>query len=468
MKKKYILPILFLFVSLQLFAQQYADKWYFGSKATMDFTGGSPVAINTSEMDAGEGSASIADPVTGELLFYTDGISVWNSNNVVMPNGIGLAGGLSSTQAALIVPMPGSPDEYYIFTTDQIGGTQGLRYSIVNMTLDGGDGNVTAKNILLKTPVTEKVTAVQDAGTSDFWLLTHGWDNDAFYAFKISSAGIDSAVVSNVGLIHNNDVIQNSYGQMKFNPCGDKVALAAGYLNTVEIFDFDVVTGLVSNPKTISYSDHVYGIEFSPNSDVLYVSTYEVNANLVQYDLTIADLNTMISSAEIVSTTPDIYPLQRGPDGKIYVCRSFSQYLGVIHQPDNVGSVACNYIEMGFDLDPGFMGYNSALGLPNFVASYTGETAFCVGSTNSIDETNSEKLNLIFPNPSSSDFTFVSQQNNERIVILNVSGKQLDAYVNVLNGTTFCFGQNYAAGVYMVKMEDAKGNCSISKVLKTR
>lgn len=367
MNKGFFLLFIFSFFLIAIHSQHAADKWYFGNKSAIDFSTGSPISISTSMMEAGEGSASISDPLTGELLFYTDGISVWNSDNSVMPNGTGLAGGLSSTQAALIVPKPESPSEYYIFTTDQIGGSLGLRYSIVNMNLESGSGNVTIKNTLLKTPVTEKLTAVQDPGTPNFWVLSHGWNNNAFYAFKVSATGIDSAVISNVGIVHNNNTIENSYGQMKFNPCGDKVALAAGYLNTVEVFDFDIITGEVSNPKTILYSDHVYGLEFSPNSDVLYVSTYQSNANLIQYDLTINDLTAMVSAAEIVSITPYIYPLQRGPNGKIYVCRSFDQYLGVIHSPNMVGSVACNYIEMGFDLDPAMLGSNSALGLPNFV-----------------------------------------------------------------------------------------------------
>lgn len=467
MKKRYVLTTALLFISVQLFAQHAADKWYFGNKAAIDFTSGSPVAVGTSEMNAGEGSASIADPTTGDLLFYTDGISVWNRNNAVMPNGTGLAGGLSSTQAALIVPKPESANEYYIFTTDQIGGTQGLRVSIVNMSLDGGNGNVTSKNVLLQTPVAEKVTAVQDAGTSNVWLLTHGWNDDAFYAFRITPAGIDSAVVSQVGIVHSNAVIQNSYGQLKFNPCGNKLALAAGYLNTVQLFDFDIVTGAVSNPQTITYSDHVYGIEFSSNSNVLYVSTYQDNANLLQYDLTITDVSAMIAAAEIVSTTPDIYPLQRAPDGKIYVCKSFGQYLGVIHAPDNVGSVACNYIESGFDLDPGFLGLNSALGLPNLVTSYTGETGSCIGSTNGINETGTSKMSTVFPNPSNGDFTFVSGGNNLQIRITDISGKVIDTYGNVMNGATFNFGAQCAPGMYLIRTTDSAGNTALQKILKT-
>jgi hypothetical protein len=39
-----------------------------------------------------EGTASIADRITGDLLFYTDGQTVWNAQNQPMPNGSELAG----------------------------------------------------------------------------------------------------------------------------------------------------------------------------------------------------------------------------------------------------------------------------------------------------------------------------------------------------------------------------------------
>lgn len=466
MKKRYLLSVALLCIATMNFAQHSADRWYFGNMAGLDFSGGVPVAITTSQMAAGEGSASVSDPVTGNLLFYTDGITVWNSGNAVMPNGSGLMGGLSSTQPALIVPKPQDNNQYYVFTTDQIGGSLGLRFSVVNMLLDGGNGNVVAKNVLLKTPVTEKVTAVKQPGTPNYWLVAHGWNNDAFYAYKITPAGIDSAIVSHTGIVHSDAVIQNSYGQMKFNTCGDRLALAAGYLNKVEIFDFDVATGVVSNPQTISYSDHVYGIEFSPNSDLLYVSTYDAGGTLLQYDLTLSSTSAMISAVQIISTTPDIYPLQRGPDGKIYVAKSYSQYLGVIQLPDIVGDLACSYVENGMDLDPSSMGLNSALGLPNFVCSSLGGASLCPGASAGIGE-NTLQANLVFPNPSKGSFTFLSEEGYSEIRITDASGKLLETYSNVTAGMELYFGADYIPGVYFINANNESGNRGVLRVVKT-
>jgi len=61
----------------------------------------------------------------------------------------------------------------------------------------------------------------------------------------------------------------------------------------------------------------------------------------------------------MLSATPDIYALQMASDKKIYVCRSFSPFLGVINDP-SVPGTGCNYIDNGVDLDPNFMGNTSA------------------------------------------------------------------------------------------------------------
>ena len=50
-----------------------------------------------------------------------------------MANGNDLTGDPSSTHSAIIVPKPGDPSIYYIFTVDNTAGADGLRYSEVNL-----------------------------------------------------------------------------------------------------------------------------------------------------------------------------------------------------------------------------------------------------------------------------------------------------------------------------------------------
>ena len=103
--------LVFFFSSNKLFAQGEANIWYFGHGAGLDFNSGTPIAITDGALNTVEGCASISNS-SGSLLFYTNGATVWNKQHQPMPNGTGLMGDSSSTQAAVIVPKPGSQSIY--------------------------------------------------------------------------------------------------------------------------------------------------------------------------------------------------------------------------------------------------------------------------------------------------------------------------------------------------------------------
>jgi hypothetical protein len=152
---KNILIICLLFSTVIAFSQKETNNWYFGENAGVSFSSGSPVALTNGALVTREGCAAISDK-NGNLLFYTDGVTVYNKNHSIMQNGTDLKGHSSSTHSAIIVPNPSDTRVYYIFTVDAQGGANGLQYSVVNITLDGGLGGVTSKNNLIVTPTTEK------------------------------------------------------------------------------------------------------------------------------------------------------------------------------------------------------------------------------------------------------------------------------------------------------------------------
>ena len=116
MKLKLI--ILFLFINATiLYAQKESANWYFGELAGLSFNTNNPVPLLNGKLITSEGCATISDP-NGNLLFYTDGLTVYNRNHTVMQNGTNLFGDASSTQSAIIVPKPDDPNIYYIFTVD--------------------------------------------------------------------------------------------------------------------------------------------------------------------------------------------------------------------------------------------------------------------------------------------------------------------------------------------------------------
>ncbi|MCF6295551.1 MAG: cell surface protein, partial [Flavobacteriaceae bacterium] len=96
---KKILLILTLFISINVAGQGEAANWYFGFGAGMQFdlATGNTTALNDGQLSTNEGCSTISD-ANGNLLFYSDGTTVWNRNHQVMPNGNGLFGDSSSTQ----------------------------------------------------------------------------------------------------------------------------------------------------------------------------------------------------------------------------------------------------------------------------------------------------------------------------------------------------------------------------------
>ncbi len=388
--KKY-LTLLFLLVSIAFAqAQREAAVWYFGYNAGVDFNSGTPTVLTNGELSTDEGCATISD-ANGNLLFYTDGLTVWNRNHVPMPNGTGLRGDPSSTQSAIIVPKSDEPNIFYVFTVDNIGGPDGLQYNVVDMDLDGGLGDVTAqKNILLHTPVSEKVTAVQHADGNAVWVVTKGWQSNAFLSFRVDNTGVSTTpVVSNVGYTPTDATIinQEAHGYLKASPDGRLLAAAYFSSGAAEICRFNNATGEVTDPISLQpllddfwYYEKAYGVEFSPNSSILYVT---VQAGVFQFDVSTYDQPTILASGTMISpfnsSPPFLGALQTAIDGKIYCTRAFRRYLNVINEP-NVLGMGCDYQEQVVNLGSSARG---VLGLPPFLTSYfnVGIEAenFCLG-----------------------------------------------------------------------------------------
>jgi gliding motility-associated-like protein len=372
-KRIYLLLPLLLACSV-IFAQKQANFWQFGTLCGLDFNSGSPVVLTNSAINTAEGCSSISD-ASGNLLFYTDGIKVWDKTNTQMPNGFGLLGDPSTSQSALIVPNPGNANLYYIFTLPAEGGGN-FNYSVVDMTLNSGNGDVTTKNTFLKSSVTEKLTAVYHCNSHDIWVTIHELGTNAFYSYLVTNSGINPPVISNAGPVHT-DV----HGQMKFNTTGTKLALARDTVinptppgtgkGFFDVFDFNNTTGVISNPMILTTNhQRTYGVEFSPDDSKLYGGHYDVGsaAAVVQYDLSASNVQASMTTVRN-SFGPDIYAIQLGPDHKVYVTHEVSPFLDVVNNP-NLAGTSCNYANDAINLDPGGMGNMCMLGLPGFVQSY--------------------------------------------------------------------------------------------------
>ena len=465
--KNTFLCLLLLFITTISFAQKQANIWYFGDYAGIDFNSGSPVALTNSSMRALEGCATIADQ-NGDLMFYTNGDTVWNKNHMIMQNGTGLMGFWSSTQSSLIVPFPSTPDNYYIFTTDAVdnAGIKGLRYSIVDMTLNAGFGAVTIKNDSLYAPITEKLTSVKHSNGNDIWVISHEHDTTLFVAYLITNAGVSaSPVISNVGNMYLYS--PGSIGQLKVSPDGSTIATAVfSNIPTAEVYRFDNSTGIVSNRITLALANTMcYGIEFSPDSKKVYCASDNVTKTIHQYNLSVWDSVSVNSSQILIGNAGStrLCGMQLAPDGKIYVAHTNwgwpvgGPYLGVINFPDSAG-VLCNYVDNGFFLN----GKSCNFGLPNFVQSYfikpnvliIGDSIICQGESTSLHATGGTNYqwaeitnpatiistaDSLLVNPAVST-TYLVYSNNDT-AIFNVYVTPLPV-VYLGNDTSICAGQN--------------------------
>ena len=334
-----------------------AKHWYFGNQAAMKFENNIPIALTNSAMTQAEGVATMSD-ANGNLLFYTNGITIFNRNHQVMVNGSGLTSNSSNTQSAFIVPFPGSPDKYYVITPGP------YNYSIVDMTLDNGNGAImtTAKNILITNENSEKVAGLLASNQTDIWLITYGASQNRFNVYKITPSGI-----STIPVVSPFTTASGFFGYMKISPDGTKIAMA-NFANTFHLYDFNASTGVVSNQRIINISIGgfgSYGIEFSPNNNLVYVSDHRGQNRVFQYDITLATPELMANSVvPLTANVPALGGIQLGPDNKIYVARENNGFLGVINNPNIIGT-GCNYVAEGISL----AGKTSNLGLPGFVAS---------------------------------------------------------------------------------------------------
>ena len=343
--------------------QSPADWWYFGDSAGIHFTPSGPVADTNGVLSTNEGCASVSSS-NGDLLFYTDGTWVFNAQHDTMPDGDSLFGNGSSTQSAVIVPYPGNPYKYYIFTVRGCtgGSPNGLSgqyfsYSIVDMTLESGLGNVVVaqKNIILFDSAAEKCTAMLHHNGNDIWVIGHEEVTNRFHAFHIGQSGIIDTVTSNVGPIENYCI-----GYMLASHKGDKIAMALYSSDSVLVFPFDQFTGVISSPFSLFSPSNTYGIHFSPNDSILYVSCNS-STGLYQYNLYAPNVQ---ASEFQVSSGAAALAIAEGPDKKLYVASGFKEYIAQINDP-NVYGVGCNYIDSAIFLG----GRICRLGLPNNVAA---------------------------------------------------------------------------------------------------
>jgi PKD repeat protein len=353
-------------------------NWYFGKQAGLSFATGQPVADLSSAMTADEACVTQSD-AAGSLLFYSDSINVYDHSHQLINPGNPLKGGHSITQGALSIPVPGSPNRYYLFTIDTFN-------TLWRTTISANGASTTLletnKSVPLPPPsglqLAEQMTAIPQCNGSDYWLIVKPWASfpqaNQFLVYSVTAGGVSGPTVSS-------SARPSTYGSLKASPDGSLLAQCtedsfAGFKTVAAVYDFDKGTGKIKLRATLSHGN--YGCSFSPDSRLLYMSTRVVNgrSRIYQYDVTVPNPDaTAVLAADFPASF--VVALQLGPDQKIYASQrgpsaNGQGFLSVIHFPNqrntSASPNACGFKVNGPALEKGLSG----IGLPNMIDARPG------------------------------------------------------------------------------------------------
>ncbi|MCB0434272.1 MAG: PKD domain-containing protein, partial [Mangrovimonas sp.] len=221
------------------------------------------------------------------------------------------------------------------------------------------------------------------------WVITQFINK--FFAFSVDENGVNpTPTISTVPQaiyprIDEQGSNITAIGYLKVSPNGKKLAIAHSSVDLggprsgqkksgkVLLYDFNNTNGIVSNQSTLVTGEYPYGVEFSPNSKLLYItsSIFDteddfVNSYLYQFNVEASDVansKTIVNSSQTVAGA-----LQLAIDGKIYRAGypafGSASSLSVINSPNTIGT-ACGYSPYNVSLN----GNEVFLGLPPFITS---------------------------------------------------------------------------------------------------
>ena len=303
-------------------------------------------------------NASISDNL-GNLLFYTNGHSIFNKAHQVMQNGDGLEAGVFANSAkesgakllggALILPWPENQNLYLILhvTTDGMPFfwySLNLYSTLVDISLDSTKGDVIYKNqpVYTDSLVNGSLSACKHANGRDWWIPCFNYSGKKCFMFLFDPSGIR---------LHHIQEIPYSFepsgnGQAQFSPNGNTYCFFHRNSQNYREFllaEFDRCNGIYSNIKFNSIPGYDFvGVAFSPDSKLLYIST--------AYELFQLDLNDVepfenrfrVDSIDGFTWMP-LFPcyfsfMQLAPDGKIYINNGRDPaFLSTIEKPNLLG-----------------------------------------------------------------------------------------------------------------------------------
>jgi len=334
-------------VSIQTHAQsKRANVWYVSNGLGYDFNCNPPCANQLGAMGTANSSSTICDK-SGNLQFYTDNETIWNSSHQVMANGTGLYSCRWAQQGSVVVPLTYNPAQYYLVTCDDLrypviandpfvcSDINPVKYilslSLIDMSANNGKGVVLSKNNVIYGSgyVMSTIAAVKHANTKDTWLMTYDFNINRFVSLLLTDCGILDTIISpDLGVI-----VPINKNPITFSPKGNLFHIRTDYMLPERgsmIANFDNRTGLASNP--IFFRGENTQACFSVDNHYLYQS-----GGKIRYDLSdLADTAAIYASRKMLDFGYGAnFGVQNGPDGKVYFVsnRPYRLDLNGVDQP---------------------------------------------------------------------------------------------------------------------------------------
>jgi len=381
--------------------QAQKDVWNFGNGLGIDFYDISDVRIGTSAIPImSECAVTVFDSLTEEVLFYTDGSSIWDKNDQFIIDGEDLGGNFSTSQSTAVIQHPGIEDSYYIFSLEDIGSSEGnLYYTLVSTT--NSEIEVLEKKVFVHSNLTEKMIGVKGS-CNTAWIVVHERNSNRFISFEITPFGIVNPVYSEVGatareIVNDYDTESSYHGKIRGSWDNSKILNASGN-GPIELFEFNNTTGIISNQRILQSRSLTQGFRssysscFSPDNSKIYVfeTQFSGTRQITQYDVTLGTSEEIQGSREniftsrLITDTP-ISDLQVDPFGRVLISGLDKFSISIITNP-NEDAQAIDFIEDFISFAPKetlFLGFHEypILGVPLvFEELITEDTlTFCEG-----------------------------------------------------------------------------------------
>ncbi len=528
----------------------------------------------TSQIEFYLSNNSISDK-DGNYIFSYNGFHIEDAAREIMPNSDSLSESGSSesgevmAQAGLVLPYPGSEnlfvlfhissDVFYVENVDTFLGGRNLYYSLIDMDLNEGFGEVVSKKNLILSDTLDfgKMTATKHANGLDWWVIIPGGENDKYHRVLLTRDGPQILESQSMGVKNISGSGQSAFSQNgQFYAKYSSLSVEAGCF--LYLYDFDRCTGYLSSPREHNYEVEGFelgSVAFSPNNKIMYLMAY---TEIYQFDLTNDDI---MSTKTLVAERNDFldtigntgfivrhnfYMSQLAPDNKIYITPWPNlRVITTIDYPDvwgegckvNQASIISPALKSALPLYPNYrlgplegspcdtLGivnlplsrwradqseedylefrmvdvsdyeptewfwdfgdgntsdernpthsfsqngtYEICLTVSNVHGSDTSCETFQVGST-SISEEELEIAVSVYPNPVQEDL-FIDiggyYPGEARIIIYDIQGRQVKEQ-RVYHGSNYVYVGNFAAGMYVYKIEDGGLKVKVGKVTK--